>query len=169
VKKVGSSLIGNSGEHFVLAELLRRGIVAALAPRNMPDYDILAINGKRSLKIRVKTKTATRSFRWNAKADGTMFGSTTKNDVVILVDLGNLESPAYYAIGSAVLEKKMTEWMGLWLAEPKADGTPRTDTGQRFLYMGSHLQPYAGDKAWALIDRLLVRDPDGTTEEVIQQ
>jgi hypothetical protein len=36
VKAGEGTLIGNAGEHYVVAELLRRGIVAALAPRNAP-------------------------------------------------------------------------------------------------------------------------------------
>jgi hypothetical protein len=107
VKKIGTALIGNAGEHFVLAELLRRGLVAALAPRNMPDYDILAVNEAKSLKIRVKTKTsAANSWRWSTKADATLFGETTDNDVVVLVDLGNLDSPKYYALAASELEAK---------------------------------------------------------------
>jgi hypothetical protein len=38
-------LIGNAGEYYVVAELLKRGIIAALAPRNAPSFDILATKG----------------------------------------------------------------------------------------------------------------------------
>jgi hypothetical protein len=39
---VKESLIGNAGEYYVVAELLKRGVIAALAPRNAPAFDILA-------------------------------------------------------------------------------------------------------------------------------
>ncbi len=42
------SLIGNTGEHYVIAELLKRGIIAAQTPRNAIAFDILATNGGRT-------------------------------------------------------------------------------------------------------------------------
>ena len=58
IKAGEGSLIGNAGEYYVVAELLKRSVVAALAPRNTPSFDILAIKGNRSARIRVKTKSA---------------------------------------------------------------------------------------------------------------
>jgi hypothetical protein len=34
-----STLLGAAGEHYVMAELLRRGYVAALAPQGVPNAD----------------------------------------------------------------------------------------------------------------------------------
>jgi len=56
IKAGEGPLIGNAGEYYVVAELLKRGIVAALAPRNAPSFDILTTRGNRTVKIRVKTK-----------------------------------------------------------------------------------------------------------------
>ena len=42
VKAGKGTLVGNAGEYYVMAELLKRGIIAALAPRNSPSFDILA-------------------------------------------------------------------------------------------------------------------------------
>lgn len=36
-----TSLIGAAGEHYVMAELLRRGFIAALAPQGVPNMDIV--------------------------------------------------------------------------------------------------------------------------------
>ncbi|MDX1411893.1 MAG: hypothetical protein R3351_07020, partial [Nitrospirales bacterium] len=57
IKAGFGALIGNAGEHYVMAELLKRGYIAALAPRNAPGFDILATNGDKTVKIRVKTKS----------------------------------------------------------------------------------------------------------------
>jgi hypothetical protein len=53
-------LIGVAGEYFVMSELLRRGFVAALAPRGVPHTDIVVtdINGHRLCAIQVKTRRA---------------------------------------------------------------------------------------------------------------
>lgn len=52
------TLVGNAGEHFVMAELLRRECVGALAPRNAaPAFDILATRGGRTVRIRDRLPT----------------------------------------------------------------------------------------------------------------
>ncbi len=51
IKAGEGTLIGNAGEYYVVAELLKRGVLAALAPRNAPAFDILAVKG--SVRYRV--------------------------------------------------------------------------------------------------------------------
>lgn len=36
-----SSLLGAAGEYYVMAELLRRGYIAALAPQGVPNADVV--------------------------------------------------------------------------------------------------------------------------------
>jgi hypothetical protein len=68
--KVGEgTLIGNAGEYYVVAELLRRGIIAALAPRNAPAFDVLATKGKITVRIRVKTT----GWHYVTKKNGSIF------------------------------------------------------------------------------------------------
>jgi hypothetical protein len=165
MRKIPSSYVGDAGEHFVLGELLRRGILAAQSPRNAPDHDIIAVDGKKSLKIRVKTKTgAGDSFRWNTKSDGTMFGAAARNEVVVLVDLG-ADQPTFYALAALDLERKMKKWIDEWLAEPGRGGRKRGETGMRFLYPArASLERYEGENAWALIERMLGRTAEQTNE-----
>lgn len=74
IKAGEGTLIGNAGEYYVVAELLKRGIIAALAPRNSPAFDILATNSERTVRIRVKTKSSEYSdWQWNAKKDDSIF------------------------------------------------------------------------------------------------
>jgi hypothetical protein len=53
-----STLLGAAGEHYVMAELLRRGYIAALAPQGVPNADIVVtdIEGSRLCSIQVKTR-----------------------------------------------------------------------------------------------------------------
>lgn len=70
IKLGQGTVIGNAGEYLVVGELLKRGIIAAPAPRNSPGFDVLATNGIKSLNIRVKTKTeAADSWVWVCKKD----------------------------------------------------------------------------------------------------
>lgn len=58
--KLNTQQVGRTGEHFVAAELHRRGAYAVTFSGNMPDIDILAsnIDRTRTVAIQVKTKTA---------------------------------------------------------------------------------------------------------------
>jgi hypothetical protein len=59
-RKLTNHQVGQAGEHFVAAELHRRGAYAVTFSGNMPAIDILASNvGRtRTVSIQVKTKTA---------------------------------------------------------------------------------------------------------------
>src|SRR3546814_16905690 len=53
-----TSLTGAAGEHFVMSELLRRGMIAALAPAGVPNCDIVVPDdiGERLCDVQVKTR-----------------------------------------------------------------------------------------------------------------
>ncbi|NCO65545.1 MAG: hypothetical protein COW32_07300 [Candidatus Aquicultor secundus] len=119
-------LFGNSGEYFVMAELLRRGINAALITRNAPEYDILATSDNSAVKIRVKTKTEPHdTWQWNAKKDGTLFHNVDDSDFSILVHLPEIEAmPRYYIMPTERLDLKIKEKRVDWLSKPGRDGKP---------------------------------------------
>lgn len=58
--KLNTHQVGQAGEHYVAAELHRRGAYAVTFSGNMPTIDVLASNLDRSrtVAIQVKTKTA---------------------------------------------------------------------------------------------------------------
>ena len=53
-KNFNSQLSGQTGEHLVVAELGRRGVVATPFAGNVPDIDVLAYANGKSLPIQVK-------------------------------------------------------------------------------------------------------------------
>jgi len=75
-------ITGAAGEYFVMGELLRQGWVAGLTPRGAANFDIVATEGARTIRVRVKTKTADSDlFRWNAdKKDGAIFKRAGESD-----------------------------------------------------------------------------------------
>ena len=56
-----SSLVGAAGEYFVMSQLLRRGLIAALAPVGVPNCDIVVTDeiGDRLCAVQVKTRNNT--------------------------------------------------------------------------------------------------------------
>jgi len=52
-----NKLVGQVGEHLVVAELGRRGIIATPFSGNVPDIDVLAYANGKSLPIQVKAQT----------------------------------------------------------------------------------------------------------------
>ena len=89
IKAGKGTLIGNAGEYYVVAELLKRDIIAALAPRNTPSFDILATKENHAVRIRVKTKSQEYSvWQWSVKKNGSIFRDLSKDgDFTVLVDL----------------------------------------------------------------------------------
>ncbi len=89
IKSGEGTLIGNAGEFYVAAELLKRGVIAALAPRNAPAFDILAAKGRKTVRVRVKTKSAEYTdWQWIVKKDGSIFRDLgQEDDFTVLVDL----------------------------------------------------------------------------------
>ena len=111
-------LVSNSAEYFVMAELLRQEITTGLLPRNTPHYDIIAVKGEKTVKIRVKHKAHTSNgWQWVAKGHPDFcFRNIGENDFVILVNitaLGNL--PEYFILKTKevedILQKNFNEWV----------------------------------------------------------
>jgi len=159
IKAGKSPLIGATGEYFVMAELLRRGWLAGLTPRGAKSYDIIATMGDRTIKVRVKTKTADANiFRWNLRDDGTVFmGPTGKYDICVLVDLAPV-APDYYVIQTARVEKKLLELRQEWLDEKS---TRKASNRVIAFVMPKDSHWLDGYKSWAVIDAIVPPDPEG--------
>ena len=63
-----STLLGAAGEHYVMAQLLRRGVIAALAPTGVPNADIVVTDWKADGSSRCKSR---RVAKLVMMADGT--------------------------------------------------------------------------------------------------
>ncbi len=119
-----------------MAELLKRGVVAALAPRNAPSFDILAAKGKRTVRIRVKTKSSEYSdWQWMAKTDGAIFPDLSdRDDFVILVDLAReTKDTSFYVVPTLVLNALLKDIYHTWLKTPGKHGQPHNPTRKRNL------------------------------------
>jgi hypothetical protein len=127
IKSGEGTLIGNAGEFYVAAELLKRGIVAALAPRNAPAFDILAAKGRKTVRVRVKTKSAEYTdWQWTVKKDGTIFRDLgPKGDFAVLVNLtSETKDLAFFVVPTAVLNGWLVMDFKEWVRAPGKDGRP---------------------------------------------
>lgn len=96
--KLNPTQVARAGEHYVTAEIHRRGGYAACFGGNMPDIDVLASNGDqtRAVTIQVKTKTA---GTWQTRTTRGMSRDPEDSPVRfwVLVDL-RTEPPGFYVI-----------------------------------------------------------------------
>ena len=158
IKEGKGTIIGNAGEYLVVGELLKRGVIAAPAPRNNPGFDVLATNGIKSLNIRVKTKTeAANSWVWICKKDGAIFKNLSDEpDFTVLVDLKDSQtSPNYYIIPTVELDKKLREIFEYWLKSPSRRASKPHNPNNKMRRIGASenqqkwLSQWMG--AWSLI------------------
>jgi hypothetical protein len=120
----------------VLAELSRRGWIAAQTPRNSRAYDVLARKGDRQVGIRVKTKTSdSRIFQWNAKEGGEIFLNIGTGDFCVLVEIPEGEAyPLFYIVPTMVIRDWLTTDFNTWVTTPGARGQQRNASNKRRLF-----------------------------------
>jgi len=142
IKAGEGTLIGNAGEYYVMAELLKRSIVAALAPRNAPSFDILTTRNNRTIKIRVKTKSQEYSiWQWAVKKDGSIFRNLSEDgDFTVLVDLAmedkNLK---FYIVPTYQINTWLKKDFEEWLRTPGKNNRPHDPTNiKRSLSQGKY-------------------------------
>lgn len=157
IKQGLGTLIGNAGEYYVVAELLSRSVVAAMAPRNAPGVDVLATKGEDTVRIRVKSKRAQYTdWQWVVKKDGTIFRNLGgKADFTVLVNLAPSRADLrFWVVPTRVVDKWLRDDFDTWLATPGAKGQQRSaaNTKRHINYprFEKRLKPYreAWDTLW---------------------
>jgi hypothetical protein len=147
-----TSLTGAAGEHFVMSELLRRGMIAALAPAGVPNCDILVTDdiGERLCAIQVKTRRGKGSDRgWHmGKKHETLISSSLFYCFVDFA-MGTGGSPFTYVVPAPVVSQALAECHRAWLGQPGAKGQPHNDSDfRRFLPSYSHLKMGKYEDGW---------------------
>jgi len=134
IKSGEGSIIGNAGEYYVVAELLKRGIVAALAPRNAPSFDILATRDNCTVKIRVKTKSQEYSvWQWAVKKDSSIFRSLSEHgDFTVLVDLAmETKDLKFYVLPTYRIDVWLKKDFEEWVKTPGKNNRPHDPTNKK--------------------------------------
>ena len=134
IKAGEGALIGNAGEYYVMAELLKQGIITALTPRNAPSFDILATRKNQTVRIRVKTKSQEYPiWQYSAKKDGSIFRDLSKDgDITVLVDLTMATKDLKFYI---VPTYQIYEWLKKdfkeWVRTPGKNNRPHDPTNKK--------------------------------------
>lgn len=93
--------VARAGEHFVVAELNKRGAFAVTFAGNMPKIDLIACNQgqSRTIHIQVKTKRGGRTWHSSIVGSKPMNPPADETDFWVFVDLGDLNaSPRYWVV-----------------------------------------------------------------------
>lgn len=95
--------VARAGEHFVVAELNKRGAFAMSFAGNMPKIDLIACNHdqSRTIHIQVKTKSSGRAFQTSiTEGKPTVAPQDPLEEKVfwVFVDIGNQDSAPQYWI-----------------------------------------------------------------------
>lgn len=133
---INSTILGAAAEHYVMCQLLRRGMIAALAPAGVPDADIIVSNrlGSALAAVQVKARRAIGSDGgWHMKA--THEAMIRPLLFYAFVDFGKTlhDAPTCWIIPSAIVAAAISESHSTWLRLPGRGGRPHQDTDMRRL------------------------------------
>lgn len=103
--KLNRNVSGAIGEHYVIAELLRRGFYADVLYSCAKDYDILAYNPNinKSFRIQVKAQQSKKT-EWQIGKHEPIYDD---NMFFVFVNFVGEENPEYYIVPSKVVHDKV--------------------------------------------------------------
>ena len=129
-----SMLLGAAGEHYVMCQFLRRGLIAALAPVGVPNADLIVTDdiGEQLCAIQVKTRV-------DKGSDGGWHMRKKHEDIVsenllyAFLDFGSalVDPPICFIVPSADVAAAVKASHALWLATPGKRGQQRNDSNMR--------------------------------------
>jgi hypothetical protein len=132
-----STVLGAAGEHYVMCQLLRRGLIAALAPVGVPNADIVVTDdiGARLFAIQVKTRQEKGTDGgWHMGAKHEKIVSDTLFYCFVDFGLTLASVPTCFVVPSAIVAEVLTLSYRTWLTTPGAKGQQRSETDlRRFL------------------------------------
>lgn len=166
-KNFNSTYSRQIGEHIVVAELGRREIIATPFAGNVPDIDILAYHGGRSIPIQVKALAkGAWSFQMQSFCEISMDGDrqiignpierADSETVFVFVHIGDrLGADVFYILTWQQLRDLAISLHGQFLARNNGQ-RPRNPTSMHVGILPSHLEKFRGN--WEIIDNQLGRE-----------
>jgi hypothetical protein len=161
-----STIIGAAGEHYAMCQLLRRGMIAALAPAGVPNADIVVTDriGARLCAIQVKARREVGSDGgWHMKPKHEELSSPSL--FYCFVDFGAslTDQTKCWVVPSFVVSRALSVTHQAWLSLPGRNGQPHKDSNVRRLlphykvmeteYPRGWLDRYY--EAWSLLDEIV--------------
>lgn len=129
-----TTVFGAAGEHYVMCQLLRRGLIAALAPVGVPNADIVVTDqiGDRLCAVQVKTRRDKGSDGgWHMGLKHETIESA--NLFYAFVDFGRdlVSQPNSFIVPSHIVADVLRRSHQTWLATPGRKGQKRKDGNMR--------------------------------------
>jgi hypothetical protein len=131
---LSSTVLGAAGEHYVMCQLLRRGLIAALAPAGVPNADLVVTDqlGSRLSAIQVKARVDKgHDGGWHMKEKHEEIESASL--FYVFVDFGKdlVAPPVCYVLPSKVVADVVRRGHEVWLNTPGQKGQQRNATKMR--------------------------------------
>jgi hypothetical protein len=149
-KKINSAIIGAAAEHYVMHRLLLHGMIAALAPKGVPEVDILVSNldGASLAEIQVKGRQFSKDGGWtmNVKHENIIRDSL----FYCFVDFENSpnDMPKCWVIPSAIVASVLKQSHKAWLDSPRRDGRQHQDWSMRRITHSYNHKSYEKPEGW---------------------
>jgi hypothetical protein len=161
-----STILGAAGEHYVMCQLLRRGMIAALAPVGVPNADIVVTDqiGNRLCALQVKARREIGSDGgWHMKPKHQELSSPNLFYCFVDFRASLTDQPKCWVVPSAIVADALRTTHQAWLAMPGKKGQPHKDSNVRRLlpdyrvlqsqYRLGWLDRY--HEAWTLLDEVV--------------
>ena len=149
------NLIGTAGEHYVCAELCRKGYVAVLAPKNNPLYDIVVttVQGTKSVAIQVKTRANKQGWKLGKDME---LERNNERLFVILVNIAKANEQEFYVYRHDEFSSRLKAVYRKYINRPKRDGTARKPVEFRWFDTSNFTNDdFAKKDGWKEIEALL--------------
>ena len=129
-----TTVLGAAGEYYVMSQLLRRGLIAALAPVGVPNCDIVVTDdiGDRLCAVQVKTRVEKGSDGgWHMGQKHENIVAPTLFYAFLDFGVGLTAPPRCYVVPSAIVASAVRESHAYWLGHPGKNGQQRNDSTMR--------------------------------------
>ena len=130
VTKIQSAIIGNAGEHLAISYLLRKNLIAGLAPQNTEDFDVVVMSrtGQTLFPVQVKASTK-KNWMLSKKHERPI-----KNLIYIFIRFSkDLMNSEMYILDSEKVAQVTKTSHAIWLKLPSSNGAPHKSTKIRNL------------------------------------
>lgn len=128
--KIPTSLVGAAGEHLVMYELYRRGIMVGQPPQGVADVDLLVLDDAAKVVKSLQVKTSSKGPRtgWIMKSKHETLVSPRLWYVFVSMEL---EKPICYVIPSKVVAEVTKLSHSTWLKMTTTEGSAHNDSEMR--------------------------------------
>jgi len=101
----GDVFVRDAGEHLSCAKLSRMGILTALAPRNAPEIDIVAVVNGKVMLIQVKSSAREKNIQWGVSKKP----EDRENFYFIFVNWEDNNMPEFFIVPSKIVNRVWTK------------------------------------------------------------